>query len=260
MNTLRNNAEKSTSKLRDVHAEKIGSVSKQIGELRNELPGVEMIKIDLDHSQLHHGKRLIDVQQMNFSVNGDVLWRESLSFLITSGERVAIKGLNGSGKTTLIKILLGELVPQIGSISRAAIKAVYIDQDYSQVIGTLTVFEQVQKFNINNLPEHELKIRLNRFLFTKEHWDKKCASLSGGEKMRLMLCCLVIANQAPDVMVLDEPTNNLDIQNIEILTNAIVDYPGTLIVVSHDQHFLRVVGAEREIVLERAPAQALKPG
>lgn len=69
----------------------------------------------------------------------------------------------------------------------------------------------------------EYSIRLNRFLFTKEDWDKACSALSGGERMRLMLCCLNIANQSPDIIILDEPTNNLDIQNIEILTNAIND-------------------------------------
>ena len=73
--------------------------------------------------------------------------------------------------------------------------------------------------------------------------------LSGGEKMRLMLCCLTVRNQAPDMIILDEPTNNLDIQNIEILTAAINDYNGTLIVVSHDAYFLEEVRVERSIEL-----------
>ncbi|MDR1983845.1 MAG: ABC transporter ATP-binding protein, partial [Prevotellaceae bacterium] len=74
-------------------------------------------------------------------------------------------------------------------------------------------------------------------------------ALSGGEKMRLMLCCLTIGNRAPDLLVLDEPTNNLDIQNIEILTAAVNDYQGTLVVVSHDEYFLEQIGVEREIWL-----------
>jgi ATPase subunit of ABC transporter with duplicated ATPase domains len=100
------------------------------------------------------------------------------------------------------------------------------------------------------LQEHEIKIRLNRFLFTKEHWDKPCNTLSGGEKMRLILCCLTIANKAPDIIILDEPTNNLDIQNIEILTAAINGYEGTLIVISHDEYFLEQINIERTIYLE----------
>jgi ATPase subunit of ABC transporter with duplicated ATPase domains len=86
-------------------------------------------------------------------------------------------------------------------------------------------------------------------LFTKEDWDKSCNALSGGEKMRLMLCCLTINNQSPDIIILDEPTNNLDIQNIEILTRAINEYRGTLIVVSHDETFLEQTNIERTIQL-----------
>ena len=140
--------------------------------------------------------------------------------------------------------------PQAGTIYRAVNKAVYIDQDYSLINNKLSVYEQAQQFNQLGLQEHEIKIRLTRFLFTKDYWDKPCSTLSGGEKMRLMLCCLTIGNQEPDMMVLDEPTNNLDIQNIEILTAAINDYQGTLIVVSHDELFLEQVKVERVIVME----------
>jgi ATPase subunit of ABC transporter with duplicated ATPase domains len=87
-------------------------------------------------------------------------------------------------------------------------------------------------------------------LFTKKYWDKPCKALSGGEKMRLMLCSLTISNQAPDIIVLDEPTNNLDIQNIEILTTAINQYKGTLIIVSHDEYFLKQINVEHAIIME----------
>jgi ATPase subunit of ABC transporter with duplicated ATPase domains len=99
------------------------------------------------------------------------------------------------------------------------------------------------------LQEHEIKIRLHWFLFSKDDWEKRCSALSGGEKMRLMLCCLTISNEAPDIIVLDEPTNNLDIQNTEILTAAIQEYKGTVIVVSHDHYFLRQIGIDRGIEL-----------
>lgn len=111
------------------------------------------------------------------------------------------------------------------------------------------MYEQAQQFNVSALQEHDIKIRLSRFLFSREEWDKSCAALSGGEKMRLMLCCLTISNQAPDLIILDEPTNNLDIQNIEILTAAINEYQGTLIVVSHDTYFLEQIRVERVINL-----------
>jgi len=108
----------------------------------------------------------------------------------------------------------------------------------------LTVYEQAQEYNSGALQEHDVKIRLKRFLFGPEDWDKPCSALSGGEKMRLMLCMLTIGNQAPDIIFLDEPTNNLDMQNIRVLTDAINEYKGTVIVISHDQYFLREIGVD----------------
>ena len=115
--------------------------------------------------------------------------------------------------------------------------------------NSLSVYEQAERYNSSELKEHEVKIRLNRFLFTKEDWSKSCSVLSGGERMRLMLCCLTISSHAPDMIILDEPTNNLDIQNIEILTAAINEYQGTLLVVSHDESFLEQVMIESSIQL-----------
>jgi ATPase subunit of ABC transporter with duplicated ATPase domains len=199
------------------------------------------MKFGFDDSILHRGKILITAKDINFGYGEQLLWREAMNFQITSGERIALKGLNGSGKTTLIKIITGDIEPKVGSIYRADNKVVYIDQDYSLIDNRLNVYEQAARFNHSGLQEHEIKIRLTRFLFTKDDWDQLCIDLSGGEKMRLMLCCLTISNQAPDIIVLDEPTNNLDIKNIEILTAAINEYKGTLIVVSHDAYFLEEI-------------------
>lgn len=247
MNTLKNNAEKSTSRLKSIHADKVDNISQELNQLRKELPGMDKMKVDFDNSALHKGKILITAKDINFGYNDQLLWKQPLDFQITSNERIAVTGPNGTGKTTLIKIMLGVLQPGTGTIDRAAVKTVYIDQDYSLIDNTLTVYEQAQQSNSGILQEHEIKIRLSRFLFTKEYWDKPCSSLSGGEKMRLMLCCLSINNQAPDIIVLDEPTNNLDIQNIEILTSAINEYKGTLLVVSHDEYFLKQINVARLI-------------
>lgn len=249
LNTLRNNAENSTSKMKSVHTEKIGSVSQELQELRSSLPDIDKMKFGFDNSALHKGKILFTANDLNFSYDTQPLWTENLNFKITSGERIALKGKNGSGKTTLIKLILGNIEPQTGKVYRADNKSVYIDQDYSLIDDKLKVYEQAEQFNTSALQEHEIKIRLNRFLFTKEDWDKSCNALSGGEKMRLMLCCLTINNQSPDIIILDEPTNNLDIQNIEILTRAINEYRGTLIVVSHDETFLEQTNIERTIQL-----------
>lgn len=250
MNTFRNNAEKSTSRMKDVHAGKIDAISQELSQLRKELPDADKIKIGFDDSILHKGKILITAGNINAGYDRQLLWEKPLSFQILSGERIAIKGLNGSGKTTLIKMVLGRVQPGIGVIHRADMRSIYIDQDYSVIDNSLSVYQQAQQFNSGTLQEHDIKIRLNRFLFTKNDWDKSCNSLSGGEKMRLTLCCLTIAHQAPDMIILDEPTNNLDIQNIEILTSAINAYQGTLLVVSHDAYFLQQISIERTIDLD----------
>lgn len=249
MNTLRNNAENSTSRLKSVHTEKIDGIKEELQELRSTLPDIDKMKFDFDNSALHKGKILIKADEINYSYHQQQLWKNSLTFQITSGDRIVLKGLNGSGKTTLIKIILGELEPQTGIVYRADNKAVYIDQDYSLIDNQLKVYEQAQQFSLAALQEHEIKIRLNRFLFSKDDWDKSCGALSGGEKMRLILCCLTISNQSPDIIILDEPTNNLDIQNIEILTASINDYRGTLIIVSHDETFLEQTEIEQTIQL-----------
>lgn len=249
MKTFKNNAEKSTARIKGAHAEKVDSLAQELNQLRAGLPDMDKMRLDLDNSALHRGKILVTAEEVNFGYNDGLLWQQGLNFQLTSGDRVAIKGANGSGKTTLIRMILGALQPVAGTLQRAPVSAIYIDQDYSLINHTLTVYEQAEQYNTGALQEHEIKIRLSRFLFTKEHWNKPCQALSGGEKMRLMLCCLTIGNQAPDMIVLDEPTNNLDMQNTGILTAAINDYKGTLLVVSHDEYFLQQIGVKEVIAL-----------
>ncbi len=249
MNTLRNKAENSTAKSKEVHAEKISGIWEQLHDLRSALPDPDRMRFGFEDSGLHRGKILFDAQQINVSYTDHNLWKNSLTFQIRSGERIALKGDNGSGKTTLTQLMLGNLEPLTGSIHRAINKSVYFDQDYSLIDDDVTVYTQACQFNTSALQEHEIKIRLTRFLFGKEDWDKPCKALSGGEKMRLLLCCLTISQQSPDLIVLDEPTNNLDLQNVEILTSAINGYYGTLLVVSHDETFLEAINIERTIQL-----------
>ncbi|MHC0445171.1 ribosomal protection-like ABC-F family protein [Flavobacterium sp. 3-218] len=249
MNTLRNKAENSSSKLKDVHAEKISGISEDLRQLRSSLPAIDQMTFGFNNASFVKGKTLFKASDLNYNYDQKFLWKENLNFEILSGDRLVMKGLNGSGKTTLIKIILGELSPTKGQISSLAKKAIYIDQDYSLLNQNLKIYEQAQVFNDCGLEEHEIKMRLNRFLFSRNDWDKPCNALSGGERMRLMLCCLTISNESPEIIILDEPTNNLDIQNIEILTAAINEYQGTLIVISHDQSFMEQINIQKSILL-----------
>jgi len=252
MNTLKNNAEKSTAKVKGVHTEKLNDLTQDLAQLRNALPDLDKMKMSFDQSPLHKGKLLIKASGVNFTYGTEMLWQKPLNFQLYSGDRMALKGGNGTGKTTLIKMILGVLQPNTGALVAANFKSICMDQDYSIINHQFTVYEQAQQYNNGELQEHEIKIRLNRFLFAKEDWDKPCWALSGGEKMRLILCLLTIGNDAPDLIVLDEPTNNLDLQSVEILTAAITDYKGTLLVVSHDDYFLQQIEVKNAIVLDDA--------
>lgn len=249
MNTLRNGAENSTARLKGVHEEKIGGLSEELRSLRTAIPNIDKIQFGFGSSSIHRGKMLFQAAAVNYRYRTVDLWKNALSFQIMSGDRVALMGTNGSGKTTLIRLLTGDLEPFEGVLMRAQINTVYIDQDYSAIRPGNTVYEQAQMANTDSLPEHEVKTKLSQFLFTRHDWDKPCEALSGGERMRLLLCCLTISINAPDVIILDEPTNNLDVQNIEILTKAINEYKGTLIVVSHDVSFLDEINIEKNILI-----------
>jgi ATPase subunit of ABC transporter with duplicated ATPase domains len=245
---FKNSAERSTAKIKDVHASRINNITADLRALREQLPDAGKMKLDIDHSNLHAGKELFKAESINFFYE-NALWLEDLSFTLVSGERVALQGRNGSGKTTLANIILGLLEPTRGIVKRTLSNTLYIDQAYSLIDDDVTVTQQANAFNSTHLVEHEINIRLNRFLFPKDTWPKSCRVLSGGERMRLTLCCLSIAHASPDVIVLDEPTNNLDLPSVGILTAAINEYKGTLIVISHDEYFLRAINIQRTMVL-----------
>lgn len=250
MGGLRENAERSTARLKEVHAGKMDGLREEIKQLQDTLPDSQQMRPDLNSTTLHTGKILVSARGVNFSYGRGPLWRTPLDLEIRSGDRLSIAGANGSGKTTLLRLLTGELPPGEGEVVRAAFSHICIDQEYSIVRPDLTLVEQLERFNTSHLKDHELKTLLNRYLFPHAVWDKRCASLSGGEKMRLMLCCLQTGNSTPDMILLDEPTNNLDLRSATILTDVIRTYRGTIIAISHDRHFLRAIGAGRELRVE----------
>ncbi len=249
MNTIRNKAEQSTSKLQEVHADKVNGLLQNLQQIKQELPELKELKMVFENASLHVGKILITAQNINFGYQSKYIWENPLSFQVRSGDRVAITGRNGVGKTTLLKLMMGSLKASTGTLSIADFKHLYIDQEYSLLDNRLTIFEQVQEFNTSHLPEHRLKTLLHQFLFKVDMWDKTCGQLSGGEKIKLIFCCLLVSNNSPELIILDEPTNNLDIQSLEVITSVIKDYKGTLLVISHDEYFINEIGVEEEIRL-----------
>ena len=285
LNALQGKSEKSTSKLNSTHQEKAEKLTDERNQLRSSLSPTATLKTDFNSSSLHTGKILVTAKEINFgyhpnSINSHIqmnneanladtgnhpspdsndiqdnsdfkqqLWQTPISFQLKSGDRLRIEGANGSGKTTLLKLITGQFQPQEGNLMRMEFTYVYLNQEYSIIDNRNSILEQAYAFNNRNLPEHEIKTILNRYLFPASEWDKSCRKLSGGEKMRLAFCCLMISNNTPDMFILDEPTNNLDIQSIEIITATIKNYTGTVIVISHDDYFIQEIGIEQRILL-----------
>ena len=263
LNALQGKSEKSTSKLTGVHQEKAEKLTNERNQLRGSLSPTAALKTDFNSSSLHTGKILVTAKEINFSyhsnpnsndiqensISKQQLWQAPVSFQLKSGDRLRIEGANGSGKTTLLKLITGQLQPQEGTLTRTDFSYVYLNQEYSIIDDRNSILEQAYAFNSRNLPEHEIKIILHRYLFPASEWDKSCRKLSGGEKMRLAFCCLMISNNTPDMFILDEPTNNLDIQSIEIITATIKNYAGTVIAISHDNYFIQEIGVEQCILL-----------
>ena len=247
---LKDSGERTASRLREQHAGVIGRDSAKIAGLRALQQRECLLRIDFEDAQLHDGKLLAEARGVGFAYpGGRELWERPLDLEIRSGERIRLRGGNGAGKTTLVRLLTGELRPTAGEIRRSEFSYVYLDQEYSRIDTPATVLETAQAHNRNNLEDHELKMRLHRALFPRETWDKACDALSGGERMRLYLCCLMIRNHVPDLFILDEPTNNLDLQSLAILTDTIRSYRGTVLLISHDSRFAGEIGITRTVGL-----------
>lgn len=250
MGGLKNRAERSTAKLNSEQSDKMEDIAEDMRQLKQQIQARQALKFDIKASGLHRGKVLVKAEEVNVCYGERVLWKEPLSFQIDSGDRWRIRGDNGSGKTSLVRLIAGDLEPSAGRLFVADFRHLYVDQEYSIIDNGLTVFGQAVAFNDRLLPEHDLKMLLHYHRFTGDYWERPCASLSGGEKMRLLLCCLAISNNAPDLLVLDEPTNNLDVHSQEVLTETIRSFEGTLLLISHDRVFIDKVGADKSLELD----------
>ncbi len=251
LNNRKMAAENSAGKLKSVHADKIGNIRESLQEAAGLVQMQQMMKGFFQNAALHNGKVLFQADDMNFGyTDPSLLWQAPLTFTIRSGERIAITGSNGSGKSTLLQLLLGKLQPSTGSLQRAAFSSVLLDQDYTLIDRNKTLLEQAFAYNERKLDAAQIHTMLANFIFKPDTWNKPCSVLSGGEMLRLSLCCMILQQQSPDVIFLDEPVNNLDLINITMLGKIFAEYKGTIILISHDQSFTEDIGITREIILE----------
>lgn len=195
-------------------------------------------KLDLSDTQ-QSGRKVITVNEISYAW-GEHALIDNFSTTIWRGDKIGIIGLNGSGKTTLLNLLLKKLEPNNGSIMHGTkLEVAYFDQHRDQLDDKLSVAENVhpagEMVNVNGKPRHILSY-LQDFLFTPHTSRSPISKLSGGERARLLLAKLFL--QAANFLVLDEPTNDLDIETVELLEERLLEYSGTLLLVSHDRSFL----------------------
>ena len=198
--------------------------------------GTSTIKIDTAASS---GDRVVKIEDMSFSYGDKAVIRQFTSDILR-GERIGVVGENGTGKTTLLKLLTGALQPTSGSLTLGTrVEMAFFDQLHAQLDPELTVKEIVARdrdvVTVGGVQKHVYSY-LSDFLFTPERSRSPVKALSGGEKARLLLARLFL--KPSNLLVMDEPTNDLDVETLELLEEQLLNYKGTLLVVSHDREFL----------------------
>jgi ATP-binding cassette subfamily F protein uup len=186
---------------------------------------------------------VIEAKNISFAYTAERPIISSFSTTIMRGDKIGILGSNGSGKTTLLRVLLAELAPQKGNVRHGTnLEVAYFDQLHAQLDYSKSVYENVADGNetiyINGSPRHIVGY-LQDFLFTPIQSRNPVSSLSGGERNRLLLARLFA--KPSNVLVLDEPTNDLDMETLDLLEEFLMNYPGTVLLVSHDREFLNNV-------------------
>src|SRR5690606_1077853 len=189
------------------------------------------------------GRKVIEARGATFAYPDRPPVVRDFSTTILRGDRIGLVGANGSGKTTLLKLLLGELVPTAGEVRQGSnLQVAYFDQYRATLREDWNAIENVaegrESVTINGRQKHVVGY-LQDFLFTAERARAPITRLSGGERNRLLLARLFA--QPSNLLVMDEPTNDLDVETLELLEELLADYAGTLLLVSHDRDFLDTV-------------------
>ncbi len=203
---------------------------------RRERQGTANLTVD---SGERTGKRVVELKGVSQYFGDDIILR-NVNLEVMRGDRIGFLGRNGAGKTTLLKILLGELVPSEGSVQLGTnLKVAYFDQLRAGLELEKTVYDNVaqgsDRVTVGGKDRHVMSY-LQDFLFTPDRVRQPVKALSGGESNRLLLAKLF--TQPANVLVLDEPTNDLDMETLELLEELLLDFDGTLLLVSHDRTFM----------------------
>ncbi|GAA2773228.1 ABC-F family ATP-binding cassette domain-containing protein [Streptomyces showdoensis] len=237
-------AEVSAGKQRQVHAERLAEARSRLDAAVEAVRDDDEIRIELPYTSVPPGRDVLVLHDLELRYGA----RVAGEFELRGPERVALVGRNGAGKTTLLRTLAGELDPVAGeAVARVPLR--FLPQRLDVLDDGLSVVENVARM-APGATDNAIRARLARFLFRGARADRPVGMLSGGERFRATLAALLLAEPAPQLLMLDEPTNNLDMASVRSLTAALDAYEGALIVASHDVPFLESLGITRWLRLD----------
>ncbi|AYL39860.1 MULTISPECIES: ABC-F family ATP-binding cassette domain-containing protein [Streptomyces] len=237
-------AQESAGKHRIMHEERLAEARGRLDDAVEAVRDDDEIRVDLPYTAVPPGRDVLTLMDLELAYGA----RVKGGFDLRGPERVALIGRNGAGKTTLLRTIAGELEPVSGGAT-AHVPLRFLPQRLDVLDGELSVAENVARF-APGATNNRVRARLARFLFRGARADQKAATLSGGERFRATLAALMLAEPAPQLLMLDEPTNNLDMASVRQLTTALESYEGALIVASHDLPFLESLGITRWLLME----------
>ncbi|MDQ0597554.1 ATPase subunit of ABC transporter with duplicated ATPase domains [Streptomyces canus] len=237
-------AQESAGKHRIMHEEKLAEARERLDEAVEAVRDDDEIRVELPYTAVPPGRNVLTLMDLELAYGA----RRTGGFDLRGPERIALIGRNGAGKTTLLRTVAGELEPVAGE-ARAHVPLRFLPQRLDVLDDELSVAENVARF-APGATNNRVRARLARFLFRGARADQQAATLSGGERFRAALAALMLAEPAPQLLMLDEPTNNLDMASVRQLTTALESYEGALIVASHDLPFLESIGITRWLLLD----------
>ncbi len=243
MGERKRQAQVSAGKHRNLHLDRVRQAEEQLTIAENAVRDDGEIRLDLPATAVHPRQAVLGLRALQ------PRYGPAVTVQIKGPERVALTGPNGAGKTTLLHTISGELPPASGEL-RLAVPARLVPQRLDVLDGTLSVADNVTRF-APRASRNTIRADLARLLFRGRRADQAVATLSGGELFRATLAALLLADPAPQLLMLDEPTNNLDLPSVRQLTEALRCYRGALLVASHDTPFLRQLGLTRWLHLDR---------
>ncbi|WP_369227093.1 ABC-F family ATP-binding cassette domain-containing protein [Streptomyces sp. R39] len=243
MGARRRAAQESAGKHRIMHEERLAEARERLDEAVEAVRDDDEIRVELPYTAVPPGRNVLTLENLELAHGSRVKGILDLR----GPERIALVGRNGAGKTTLLRTIAGELAPVAGE-ARTHVPTRFLPQRLDVLDEELTVAENVTRF-APDAGNNRIRARLARFLFRGARADQKAGTLSGGERFRAALAALLLAEPAPQLLMLDEPTNNLDMASVRQLTTALESYAGALIVASHDLPFLESIGITRWLLM-----------